>query len=61
MRDDNMCPRCFMTYEGRPALSRLTRGDVPERDRIYVCSDCGVLEALEQHNRGGIPHDWRGL
>lgn len=50
-----------MTYEGRPALSRLTRGDVPERDRIYVCSDCGVLEALEQHNRGGIPHDWRGL
>lgn len=53
-----VCPRCKYAMDPRrPALSRLTRGDVAER--IYVCSDCGAEEAILQFHNNGIPVDWR--
>lgn len=36
----NICPRCKQTITEYPALSR--------KDNVtYICSDCGVAEALE--------------
>lgn len=53
-----VCPRCKGAMDPRrPALSRLTRTTTDER--IYVCSDCGVDEAILQFHNGGIPVDWR--
>jgi hypothetical protein len=53
-----VCPRCKCAMDPRrPALSRLTRTATEER--IYVCSDCGVDEAILQFHNGGIPVDWR--
>ena len=45
------CPRChehsMMTPPGVNALSRLARE--PDDESIWICSDCGTDEALEQH------------
>jgi hypothetical protein len=45
------CPRCgewaMMTPLSVNALSRLSRE--PWDESIWICSDCGVDEALEQH------------
>lgn len=49
------CPWCKCTMPEHPALSRLST----EKDRIYVCSECGVLEAVLQYDRGGQAYDWR--
>lgn len=53
-----ICPRCKCAMDPRrPALSRLTRTTTEER--IYVCSDCGVDEAILQFHNNGVPVDWR--
>jgi len=50
---DEMCPKCNVTQLKDPieinALSRITRGT---QQKIYVCSDCGVQEALEEFENG---------
>lgn len=47
------CPKCRSTFLVEPiernALSRLTRDGT---HKIWVCSDCGVTEALEQYYEG---------
>ena len=35
-----ICPKCGQSYKGRPALSR-------EDNKMLICPDCGVREALE--------------
>lgn len=35
-----ICPKCGLSYEGRPALSR-------DDNKTLICPDCGVREALE--------------
>lgn len=58
LQGECICPRCRNAMDPRrPALSRLTRID--DTERIYVCSDCGVDEAILQFNNKGIPVDWR--
>lgn len=53
-----VCPRCRIAMDPRrPALSRLTNAVCSER--IYVCSDCGVEEAILQWHNNGVPVDWR--
>jgi predicted RNA-binding Zn-ribbon protein involved in translation (DUF1610 family) len=44
------CPRCGeeTLRLDRPALNALSRTD----NETYVCSDCGVIEALEDFSRG---------
>ena len=54
-KDKGVCPRCnehaMMTPPEINALSRTTRGvdDTP----IWVCSDCGTDEGLEDFLHGG--------
>jgi len=50
------CPWCKEPMSEHPALSRLSTAD----ERIYVCSECGIIEALMQFDNGGVPYDWRG-
>ena len=49
MVSEGMCPRCgdhtMMTPLGINALSRLTRE--PDEPSVWVCSDCGMDEGLE--------------
>jgi transcription elongation factor Elf1 len=35
-----ICPRCKMTFNGYPAISR-------KDNKTEICSDCGTAEALE--------------
>jgi len=57
-RQVETCPRCWEPMvPPRVALSRLTRGE--HEDRLYVCPDCGTLEAIEQYNNNGVAVDWR--
>lgn len=45
-----ICPRCGekTLRLDRPALNALSRAD----NTTYVCSDCGINEALEDYQRG---------
>ena len=54
---ETLCPRCGKgLHPSHNALSRLTEiGGTP----IYVCSDCGVEEAIQQWNNNGVAVDWR--
>ena len=59
---DYICPRCtglipcaeqWGEYQG--ALSRHTRND---EEPLWICSDCGTEEAMEEHFGGGLtPRD----
>lgn len=49
------CPRCHFPIEVYPALSRLST----PTESIYVCSTCGVDEAIQQFNNNGVAVDWR--
>jgi predicted RNA-binding Zn-ribbon protein involved in translation (DUF1610 family) len=49
------CPRCGDAMPQYPALSRLSTAD----NHIYVCSTCGVEEAIQQYNNDGIAIEWR--
>jgi ribosomal protein L37AE/L43A len=49
------CPRCEYPIEVYPALSRLSTAD----NKIWVCSTCGVDEAIQQYNNDGVAVDWR--
>lgn len=49
------CPWCKEGMPEHPALSRLST----DEERIYVCSECGIIEALMQFDNGGVPYDWR--
>lgn len=58
LEGDCVCPRCRIGMDPRRhALSRLTNAVCAES--IYVCSDCGVEEAILQWHNKGIPVDWR--
>ncbi len=50
-----ICPKCDVTELRSPietnALSRLTRNT---EQRIWICSDCGMTEALEDYERGTV-------
>jgi hypothetical protein len=49
------CPRCEDVMSQYPALSRLST----PTEHIYVCSTCGVDEAIQQYNNDGVAVDWR--
>ena len=40
--ETTVCPKCGMTYTGRPALSR--------DNETMICPDCGTREALASIN-----------
>ena len=46
-----ICPRCGRVYSGFPALSRLD-------NKTEICSDCGLIEALEDFHYGGVSN-WK--
>ena len=50
-----ICPRCEIVELRLPiaanALSRLTRGTAQQ---IWICSDCGTAEALEDFHNGTV-------
>ncbi|HBA48727.1 MAG TPA: hypothetical protein DCZ91_13200 [Lachnospiraceae bacterium] len=45
-----VCPRCGLTYCGRPAVSR-------EDGRTSMCPDCGTRQALESIGVGEKEQD----
>lgn len=52
------CPRCgHVMGDMHPALSRLSRGK--DDEQRWVCSPCGVEEAIEAYANNGVVYDWR--
>jgi len=44
MQDEKQCPICLNFYTGFPALSR-------KDNKTDICSDCGLVEAMEDFER----------
>ena len=44
------CPRC-----GAALASELAANAFSRREPVYICSDCGVKEALEDWKRNPLP------
>jgi|Laugresu1bdmlbdd_1035124.scaffolds.fasta_scaffold08656_3 hypothetical protein len=48
------CPRCLGEMPKYPALSRIST----PTNKIYVCSWCGVDEAMLQFKNNGVAVQW---
>ena len=46
-----ICPKCGEFIKGRPAISR-------EDNKTEICSNCGVIEALEDFKKSLEKGEW---